>query len=72
MGCRRHLQHLVEGLQDAEKIWQLRNHYRKTGDKSRLARLNKKLAEFTPANMTAEKERNAGVMVRELERLLNE
>lgn len=63
---------LVEGLQDAEKIWQLRNHYKKTVDKSRLARLNKKLAEFTPANMTAEKERNAGVMVRELERLLNE
>ena len=34
--------------------------------------LNKKLAEFTPANMTAEKERNAGRMVREMERLLND
>ena len=63
---------LVEGLQDAEKIWQLRNQYKKTGDKSRLARLNKKLAEFTPANMTAEKERNVGRMVREMERLLND
>ena len=63
---------LVEGLQDAEKIWQLRNQYKKTGDTHRLARLNKKLAEFTPANMTAEKERNAGRMVREMERLLND
>ena len=63
---------LVEGLQDAEKIWQLRNQYKKTGDTRRLARLNKKLAEFTPANMTAEKERNVGRMVREMERLLND
>ena len=63
---------LVEGLQAAEKIYQLRRQYEKNGDKSRLARLNKKLSEFTPANMTAAKERNAGAMVRDMERLLNE
>lgn len=63
---------LVEGLQAAEKIYQLRRQYEKNGDKIRLARLNKKLSEFTPANMTAAKERNAGAMVRDMERLLNE
>ena len=63
---------LVEGLQAAEKIYQLRRQYEKNGDKSRLARLNKKLSEFTPANMTTAKERNAGAMVRDMEHLLNE
>lgn len=63
---------LVEGLQAAEKIYQLRRQYEKNGDKSRLARLNKKLSEFTPANMTTAKERDAGAMVRDMERLLNE
>ena len=63
---------LVEGLQDAEKIWQLRQNYKRTGQKARLKRLNALVAEFTPGRMTAEKEKTAAAMVSRLEKLLNE
>lgn len=63
---------LVEGLQDAEKINVLRKIYKEKGMKAKLARLEKTLATFTPALMTAEKERDAARQIDQLERLLNE
>ena len=63
---------LVEGLQDAEKIWQLRQIYKRSGQTTRLKRLNAAVAEFTPGRMTAEKEKTAATMVSRFEKLLNE
>lgn len=63
---------LVEGLQDAEKILQLRDIYRKNGQTKLLKRLNRLVDTFTPAKMTAEKEANAASQVKELEKVLNE
>ena len=63
---------LVEGLQDAEKIYQLRQTYQRQGNKGKLARLNRLVATFTPAEMDTKKEANAAQMVDKLESLLNE
>lgn len=63
---------LVEGLQNAEKIRQLRMLLKKNGKKAQLKRLNNIVAEFTPGRMTKEKEANAADMIKKLERLLNE
>lgn len=63
---------LIEGLQDAEKIYQLRKEYTQTGNKAKLNRLNKLVNTFVPEQMTPEKEAHAADMVRELEKLLNE
>ena len=63
---------LVEGLQDCEKIIQLRRAYQKNGQKAKLARLNKLVGKFTPENVPASKAAMAAPMVAELERMLNE
>lgn len=63
---------LVEGLQDAEKIIQLRKEYENKGQKAKLARLNKAVGKFTPQNVPLEKAAQAAKMVNELEQLLNE
>ena len=62
---------LVEGLQDAEKIYQLRQAYRRNGNSAALKRLDRAVAEFAPGAVTsATKDRAAG-MVNRLEELLN-
>ena len=63
---------LVEGLQDCEKIIQLRKIYKANGQKAKLERLNKAVAQFTPENVPASKAAKAAPMVKELERMLNE
>lgn len=63
---------LVEGLQDCEKIYQLRKDYAKNGQKAKLARLNKAVGGFTPDNVPLRKSAMAAGMVRNLEALLNE
>ena len=63
---------LVEGLQDCEKIYQLRKAYAKSGQKAKLARLNKAVGGFTPDNVPLRKSAMAAGMVRSLETLLNE
>lgn len=63
---------LVEGLQCAEKIVQLRKAYKKNGQEAKLKRLNKAVADFAPAYDISEKQAEAAAMVQKLERLLNE
>lgn len=63
---------LIEGLQDVEKIYQLRKLYQQKGQKGKLNRLNNLVSTFMPEKMTPEKEANAAVMVRQLHDMLNE
>ncbi len=63
---------LVEGLQDAEKIYQLRQSYTGSKQKAKLNRLNSMVATFMPEQMTEEKEADTASMIRQLETLLNE
>lgn len=63
---------LVEGLQDAEKVFLLKNQYAKTGQKKRLAALRKALNSFKSSAMTEEKKVNAASMVVKLEQMLNQ
>lgn len=63
---------LVEGLQDAEKIYQLRLEYKKNGNTAKLERLNSIVSEFAPKAVTAETKNKAAEMVRRLEDALNE
>ena len=63
---------LVEGLQCAEKITQLRKEYKKNGKTAQLKRLNRVVAEFAPSYDVTEKRDEAAGMVKNLEKLLNE
>ena len=63
---------LVEGLQCAEKITQLRKEYKKNGKTAQLKRLNRAVAEFAPSYDVTEKRDEAAGMVKNLEKLLNE
>ena len=63
---------LVEGLQCAEKIKQLRKEYTSKGQTARLKRLNRAVAAFAPAYDATEKHGKAAAMVNDLEHLLNE
>ena len=62
---------LVEGLQDAEKIYQLRKEYDASGQKERLARLNAVVATFAPGAVDSHTPAKAAGMVAELEAELN-
>ena len=61
---------LMEGLQDCEKIHVLRTELAAKGAKSKLAKLDKVLAKFTPEGMKDGKQTTAE-MVQELNALLN-
>ena len=63
---------LVEGMQCAEKIIQLRKMYKKSGQTAKLKRLNKAVAAFAPAYTAQEMSGKAAEMVKNLECLLNE
>lgn len=63
---------LIEGLQDTEKIIQLRHEYKRNGQRAKLERLNKVVEEFTPEKTPVSKAARAAAMVEELERILNE
>lgn len=63
---------LIEGLQDTEKIIQLRREYKRNGQKAKLERMNRLIEQFTPEKTPASKAAKAAEMVRELEKLLNE
>ncbi len=63
---------LVEGLQDMEKIVQLRREYQRKGQTAKLERLNRIVEQFTPEKTPASKAAKAAGMVEELEKLLNE
>lgn len=63
---------LIEGLQDNEKIIQLRREYTKNGQKAKLERLNNLVEQFTPEKTPASKAAKAAGMVEELEKMLNE
>ena len=63
---------LVEGLQDAEKVYLLMERYRKTGQKGKLKALRKELDQFKSSVMTEEKTALAASMIAELEKLLNQ
>ncbi|HIZ33717.1 MAG TPA: DUF4091 domain-containing protein [Candidatus Bacteroides merdigallinarum] len=61
---------LMEGLQSCEKIYMLRQELAAKGAKSKLAKLDRVLAKFTPEGMKSGKQTTAE-MVRELNALLN-
>lgn len=61
---------LVEGIQDCEKVRILREELAAKGAKSKLEKLNKAVAKFTPEGL-AETQQTAAEMVNELSRLLN-
>lgn len=63
---------LIEGIQDTEKIIQLRREYTKNGQKAKLERLNNLVEQFTPQKTPASKAAKAVGMVEELEKMLNE
>ena len=60
----------MEGLQSCEKIYMLRKELAAKGAKSKLAKLDRVLAKFTPEGMKSGKQTTAE-MVRELNALLN-
>ena len=62
---------LVEGLQDAEKIYILREELEAKGAKSKLKRLNEVVGRFTPEGLV-ETQQDPTEMVQELNQLLNE
>lgn len=62
---------LVEGLQDAEKIYILREELEAKGAKSKLKRLNELVGRFTPEGLV-ETQQDPTEMVQELNQLLNE
>ena len=62
---------LVEGLQDAEKIYQLRKAYEKSGQSEELKRLNDAVATFAPKAVDSHTRDKAAEMVTSLESLLN-
>lgn len=62
---------LVEGIQDCEKIRILREELTAEGAKSKLEKLDRTVAKFTPEGV-AETQESASEMVNELHRLLNE
>ena len=62
---------LVEGIQDCEKIRILREELTAEGAKSKLEKLDRTVAKFTPEGV-ADTQESASEMVNELHRLLNE
>ena len=63
---------LVEGLQNAEKIYQLRKEYEKNGQTTQLEKLNSTVAQFAPGAVDSHTREKAAAMVGELESVLNE
>ena len=62
---------LLEGLQDAEKIYQLRKAYAENGQSGELKRLNDAVATFAPKAVNSQTRAKAAEMVSSLESLLN-
>ena len=60
----------MEGFQNAEKIWQLRQIYRRNGQKGNLKKLNAVVGKFAPAVLSKNPAETAK-MIQQLEALLN-
>lgn len=63
---------LVEGLQDCEKIYVLREELEAKGATGKLKKLNTKLSEFTPEGWIKVNKKSPALMVKEMNALLNE
>lgn len=63
---------LVEGLQDCEKIYVLRKELEAKGATGKLKKLNAKLSEFTLEGWIKTNKKSPGLMVKEMNALLNE
>lgn len=63
---------LVEGLQDCEKIYVLREELEAKGATGKLKKLNAKLSEFTPEGWIKVNKKLPALMVKEMNALLNE
>lgn len=63
---------LVEGLQDCEKIYVLREELEAKGATGKLKKLNAKLSEFTPEGWLKVNKKSPALMVKEMNALLNE
>lgn len=63
---------LVEGLQDCEKIYVLREELEAKGATGKLKKLNAKLSEFTPEGWIKVNKKSPALMVKEMNVLLNE
>lgn len=63
---------LVEGLQDCEKIYVLREELEAKGATGKLKKLNAKLSEFTPEGWIKVNKKSPALMVKEMNALLNE
>lgn len=63
---------LVEGLQDCEKIYVLREELEAKGATGKLKKLNAKLSEFTPEGWIKVNKKSSALMVKEMNALLNE
>lgn len=61
---------LVEGFQNAEKIWQLRQLYRRNGQKGNLKKLNAVVGKFAPAVLSKDPAETSK-MIHQLEATLN-
>lgn len=61
---------LVEGFQNAEKIWQLRQLYRRNGQKGNLKKLNALVSKFAPAVLSKDPAETSK-MIHQLEATLN-
>lgn len=61
---------LIEGLQDCEKIYLLRDELRSKGSESKLEKLNKQVSLFTPEGLSATQQ-DPSVMVKDLHDMLN-
>ena len=61
---------LVEGFQNAEKIWQLRQIYRRNGQKGNLKKLNALVSKFAPAVLSKDPAETSK-MIHQLEATLN-
>ena len=61
---------LVEGFQNAEKIWQLRQIYRRNGKKGNLKKLNALVSKFAPAVLSKDPAETSK-MIHQLEATLN-
>lgn len=63
---------LVEGLQDCEKIYVLREELEAKGATGKLKKLNAKLSEFTPEGWIKVNKKSPALVVKEMNALLNE
>ena len=61
---------IIKEIQNAEKIWQLRQLYRRNGQKGNLKKLNAVVSKFAPAVLSKDAAETAK-MIHQLEATLN-